>query len=125
MLKYLLDTDCCICLLAKGSGPLSGRVAGQPEGSIGISAVTLAELAVKYRGDPRRAPEVIALLRAMPLQHFDEAAAWRYGTLPFRRGSYDRLIAAHALALGVTLVTNNDCDFQGLPGLSVENWASA
>lgn len=123
MLRYLLDTDCCIYLLAGGSEPLSRRVAGQREGSVGISAVSLAELAVKYRGEPNAAPQLAALLEALPLQPFGDAAAWAYGRLPFKRGSYDRLIAAHALSLGVTLVTNNDRDFAGLPDLRIENWS--
>jgi tRNA(fMet)-specific endonuclease VapC len=123
VLKYLLDTDCCIYLLAGGSEALNRRVAAQPEGSVGISAVTLAELAVKYRGELSAAPALAELLESLPPQPFDDAAAWAYGRLPFKRGSYDRLIAGHALALGVTLVTNNDRDFTGLPDLMVENWS--
>jgi tRNA(fMet)-specific endonuclease VapC len=42
--------------------------------------------------------------------------------LPFRRASYDRLIAAHALSLDLTLITNNEGDFADVPGLRVENW---
>jgi tRNA(fMet)-specific endonuclease VapC len=42
-----------------------------------------------------------------------------------RRDAMDRLIAAHALSLGLTLVTNNETDFQDYPGLSVENWIAA
>jgi tRNA(fMet)-specific endonuclease VapC len=37
----------------------------------------------------------------------------------------DQLIAAHALRVGLTLVTNNEADFQGHPGLNVENWVAA
>jgi tRNA(fMet)-specific endonuclease VapC len=40
-----------------------------------------------------------------------------------RRDAFDRLIAAHAVAVGATLVTNNVADFQDYPGLRVENWA--
>ena len=53
---------------------------------------------------------------------FDEAAVRAYAALPFRRGSFDRLIAAHALALDLTLVTSNVRDFADIPGLLVENW---
>ena len=123
MIKYLLDTDCCIYLLVGGAGTLARRITAQPAGSIGISAVTLAELAVKYRGERREASSLVDLMETFPLQPFDEAAGWAYGTLPFKRGSHDRLIAAHALALGATLVTNNDRDFAGLEGVKVENWA--
>lgn len=85
--------------------------------------MTLAELAVRCQVGPAEAPAIARLLTVLPLQVFDESAAWAYGRLPFKRGSYDRLIAAHALALDVTLVTNNDRDFAGLPGLKMENWA--
>jgi tRNA(fMet)-specific endonuclease VapC len=123
VLKYLLDTNCCIYLLVGGAGILVRRITSQPARTIGISAVTLAELTVKYRGERRGASSLVDLLEEFPLQPFDEAAAWAYGGLPFKRGSYDRLIAGHAIALDVTLVTNNDRDFAGLPGLKVENWA--
>ena len=43
-------------------------------------------------------------------------------TLPFRRGSYDRLIAAHALSHGLIIVTDNERHFADIPGLNVENW---
>jgi tRNA(fMet)-specific endonuclease VapC len=62
--------------------------------------------------------------RALP---FGEAQAHRYGLLAAavkdrRRDALDRLIAAHALSLDLTLVTNNEADFAGYPGLRVENW---
>ena len=53
---------------------------------------------------------------------FDRHAAQCFGALPYRRGKSDRLIAAHALSLGLTLVTNNERDFADVPGLKVENW---
>lgn len=40
-----------------------------------------------------------------------------------RRNALDRLIAAHAIRLDATLVTNNESDFAGFPGLRIENWA--
>ena len=39
-----------------------------------------------------------------------------------RRDALDQLIAAHALSLGLMLVTNNEADFKDYPGLKVENW---
>ena len=56
---------------------------------------------------------------------FDAAAARVHAELPFLRGSSDRLIAAHALSLGLILVTNNERDFKDLSALKVENWAPA
>ena len=59
---------------------------------------------------------------------FTEANAERFGVLRAavrdrRRDTMDRLIAAHAVSAGVTLVTNNEADFNDSPGLTVENWA--
>jgi tRNA(fMet)-specific endonuclease VapC len=53
---------------------------------------------------------------------FDEAAAREYAKLPFKRARFDRLLAAHALSLGATIITNNEGDFADVPGLKVENW---
>jgi len=60
---------------------------------------------------------------------FDAQAAKAYG--PIRaaykdrnRDALDKLIASHAVALGVTLVTNNEADFVNYAGLRVENWVS-
>jgi virulence-associated protein VagC len=49
----------------------------------------------------------------------------RAAALDRARKALDRMIAAHALSVGLTLVTNNEADFQDYPGLGVENWASA
>lgn len=71
-------------------------------------------------------PPAIEQLRVftqeVPILDFDYKAALVYATLPFRRASYDRLIAAHALSHGLILVTNNMKHFGDVPGLKVENW---
>lgn len=54
---------------------------------------------------------------------FDKRAADIYTRLPFKRAAFDRLIAAHALSLDLTLITNNESDFTDIPGLRVDNWA--
>lgn len=63
-----------------------------------------------------------ALFSVVEVLGFDRAAAERYAILPFRRGRFDRLIAAHALALGAVLVTSNRMDFADVPELRCENW---
>ena len=60
--------------------------------------------------------------REVAVMPFDELAARQYARLPFKRGSFDRLIGAHALALGLVLVTNNEADFADIPDLQIENW---
>jgi tRNA(fMet)-specific endonuclease VapC len=66
--------------------------------------------------------EAEAFFELVTVLPFDRAAAAAYARLPFRRGSFDRLIAAHALCAGLTIVTNNERDYKDIPGLRVENW---
>jgi tRNA(fMet)-specific endonuclease VapC len=120
---FLLDSDICIYALLGQHEALRRRLSEQAEGTVAISAVTLAEVGVGYAGAIEEAEELEAFLTQVEVLPFDAAAARVYAGLPFRRGSFDRLIAAHALAAGRTLVTNNQADFADLPGLTVENWA--
>lgn len=121
-MKYMLDTNTCILLLA-GHPLVVARASVCHEGDLGVSAIVFAELALgSWRG---KSPHLLVLDRFVskfPPLPFDVLAAKSYAQLPFRRGNFDRLIAAHALALGLTLVTNNEADFAGIPGLTVENW---
>jgi len=122
-LLYCLDTNCCILLIARTSTQLIDRVEQQAEGDIVLSAIVAAEL---VRGltsaDANGANAIDALLRAFPVIPFDEAAARAFPEVPFRRAKFDRLIAAHALALNLTLVTANLRDFADVPGLATEDW---
>ena len=88
-----------------------------------ISAISYAEVAYgTYIGKPP-SPEVLeAFVAAIPLLPFDEPAAREYARLPFKRARFDRLLAAHALSIGATIITNNEIDFADVPGLAVENW---
>lgn len=87
-----------------------------------MSAVSLAEVGVGYADKVDVAQDLRAFLSKVEVLPFDQAAARVYASLPFKRGSFDRLIAAHALALDRTLVTNNEADYAHLAGLRVENW---
>jgi tRNA(fMet)-specific endonuclease VapC len=118
----LFDTNICVYVLAGTSEPLRRRLAAQEEGSLAISTITVAELSAGRRSRPHQEERLSRFLDAMRMLPFDLAAAERLADVPFRRGSYDRLIAAHALSLNLTLVTNNERDFADVPGLRVENW---
>ena len=120
--RFMLGSNICIYLLNDASPALARRVGEQDEGTLCCSAVTLAEIAVGYGKDAVEALQLTAFLAEIPSVPFEEQAARIYGGLPFRRTRFDRLIAAHALALGLTLVTNNEADFADVPGLAVENW---
>lgn len=119
---FLLDSNICIYLLNNLSPVLAARVGDQPVGSLFMSSITLAEIAVGYGKAIGDAPSLKAMIEQIPVLDFDEAAARIYGTLPFRRSRFDRLIAAHALSLDLTLITNNQADFADIPGLRTENW---
>jgi tRNA(fMet)-specific endonuclease VapC len=124
--RYLIDTNCCIYLFAGRYPALTQRIGDTAAGEIGLSAIVLAEFAIGRRdreGRPDRQLEL--LIRQMPVQPFDQRAAEVYAQLPFRRGRFDRLIAAHAVSLGLTLITNNERDFADIPDLRVENWTGA
>jgi tRNA(fMet)-specific endonuclease VapC len=123
--RFLLDSDICIYALLGRSELLRQRLGEQPEGAVAISAVTLAEVGVGYGSEIDEAEELEAFLAQVEVLPFEGSAARVYAALPFRRGSFDRLIAAHAIATGRTLVTNNEADFSDVPQLQVENWTKA
>jgi tRNA(fMet)-specific endonuclease VapC len=122
-LRYLLDTNICIYILDAARPSLRVKLEQQPRGSLATSTIVLAEI---LRGmdlaDREAMARLDALLAVVPALPFDAAAAQAYARLPFRRGRFDRLIAAHALALGLTIVTANPIDFADVPGLAVEDW---
>ena len=121
---FLLDSNICIYLLEALSIPARSRVESYYPGEVVTSAVAYAEVIQGVDpDDPKAVAASEALFAAIPVLPFDAAAAEAYRRLPFRRGSFDRLIAAHALALDLTFVTNNEDDFKGVPGLRVENWS--
>ena len=122
-MNYLLDADCCIYVGDARMPHLQARLAQQPRGSVGLSAVTLAEVLLgSEQGKPPTPQQIAAFLEQIPLVPFGNDAARAYARLPFRRARFDRLVAAHALSLGATVVTNNMPDFADVPGLRVENW---
>ena len=122
-MKYLLDANICIMMLAGGSKALARRIGGCDAGDLAVSVIVFAELALgSNQGKPPPPEALDGLIQQVVLLPFDEAAARTYATLPLRRGSFDRLIAAHALALDLTLITNNERDFNEVPGLRIENW---
>lgn len=118
---FLLDSNICIYLLKGASEPIRQRVQSHSPGELVTSAVAFAEVMVGVRTAEAvaRAEALFALVKVLP---FDDCVARAYATMPFRRARFDRLIAAHALSLGLVLVTNNGKDFADIPGLKVENW---
>lgn len=122
-MKFMLDSNIVIAVAAARDRAVAERIGQYGEGDLVISAITYAEVLLgSVSGKQPPAGGLQAFVEEIPVLPFDERAAWAYASLPFRRGSYDRLIAAHALSRDLTLVTYNDRDFRDLPGLKVENW---
>jgi len=126
---YLLDTNICIDFVDGRSDVAKQRVEREFRNGISISSITAGELLVGARNssnpvkDAQRIEQFVSVVRC---HEFDEACARSYAEIArkvgVKRKSFDRLIAAHALALGLTLVTSNGKHFADVPGLKVENW---
>jgi len=133
-MNYLLDTNICIYLIKKRPPQVIARFKKLQLEDVAISSVTLAELEYGVKKSQAKEKnqqaleEFISPLIVLP---FDKQAASYYGDLraylermgtPI--GSLDFMIAAHALSLGITLVTNNTKEFIRVSGLKIENWVS-
>lgn len=125
---FLLDTNACLDFLLLRHAGVPARVRRE-YGRLNVSMITVAELRVggKLSSDPIGDEQRLdSFLTFVDPHAFDASAALIYGDLVRRVGvkrqSFDRLIAAHALALKLTLVTGNGADFADVPGLVMENW---
>ena len=121
--RFLLDSNICIYLLAGLSNSARSRVERCVPGEVATSSIAYAEV---LRGvspaDKFAMSDVQALFGVCVVLPFETVAAEAYRLVPFQRGRFDRLIGAHALALGLTIVTNDEQDFSDIPGLAIENW---
>ena len=132
-MRYMLDTDICIYTINERSSAVLRAFRQFQSAGLGVSSVTAAELffGVARTGSQRNLDALRRLLVTLEIAPFDALAAEVFG---FMRawlasqgtpiGPYDTMIAAHAQALGVTLVSNNTREFKRVPGLKVENWAA-
>lgn len=124
-MRFLLDTNIVIAASLASDERLRRKLAERDEGDLVTSAIVFAEIAHgSVRGKPPPFERLEAFVEEVPVLPFDYRAAHAYAGLPFKRASYDRLIAAHALSLDLTLVTGKNArDFADVPGLTVENWS--
>ena len=131
-MKYLLDTNICIYIIKQNPASVVKKFATLTLGNIGISSITFAELMYGVEKSQHRNTNKLALEEfALPLEiiPFDENAAAQYGTIRSSLekrgtpiGALDFLIAAHALSIKATLITNNKKEFERVPNLKAENW---
>lgn len=130
MPRFMLDTNMCIYLMKHQPEEVAKRFAQCYIGDVVMSAVTYAELeygVVVSTNRTRERRNLAALIEDIPVAAFDAAAATAYGpvreaTRERKKDALDKLIAAHAIALDVILVTNNERDFASYPGIRLENW---
>lgn len=130
MPRFMLDTNMCIYLMKNQPEEVAMRFAQCYIGDVVMSAVTYAELEYGVAMSANRTRErrnLAALIEDIPVAAFDAAAATAYGpvreaTRERKKDALDKLIAAHAIALDVILVTNNERDFASYPGIRLENW---
>jgi tRNA(fMet)-specific endonuclease VapC len=132
-MRYLLDTNICIYIAKRRPRCVLSRLERLRPGDVGMSIVTYLELlygAWKSQQAAANLARLEELRGIIPVQPLDVDAARDYARIRTdleKRGSpigaYDLLIAAHALSLGLILVTNNVREFARIHGLRLENWA--
>ena len=126
----MLDTD-TVSFAIRGQGNVGERILASKPSALCISSLTIAEL--RFGADKRSSRRLHGLIdtiaQNIDVLPFDENAAKHYGQLASKLakrgtpiGEFDTLIAAHALALKVTLVANNTRHFARIQGPKVDNW---
>jgi tRNA(fMet)-specific endonuclease VapC len=130
--KYLLDTNICVYLIKKKPENVLKKLHSALEYGVAISAITLAELLHGVEASAWPEKNLLALnqfISIVDILPFDDEAAVEYGKIyaALRQqgtsiGVMDTLIAAHAKAEGLIVVTNNTREFERVEGLELENW---
>jgi tRNA(fMet)-specific endonuclease VapC len=130
--RYMLDTDICIYISRRRPSVVKERFDRLKPGQVIMSVITYGEL---YYGASKSNQKAEALAQLgktvldIPVEDLTSSAARAYGEIRVTLekqgrmiGNNDLWIAAHAMALDVTLATNNESEFLRVTGLSVENW---
>jgi len=133
-MKLLLDTNICIYIIKQQRASVLKHFMEFQVGDIGISSITLSELRYGVAKSTNREKNSKALdefITPLEVVSFDEQAAYVYGDIRASLekagtpiGSMDMLIAAHAVSLGLPLVTNNNRDFARIPYLTILDWTT-
>jgi tRNA(fMet)-specific endonuclease VapC len=127
----MLDTD-SVSFALRGEGKVGVRILEHRPSELCVSSITVAEL--RYGASRRNSAKLHQLIDAfisnVAVMPFDDICAAHFGEIASELaaqgapiGQFDALIAAHALTLGVTLVTNNTKHFMRVNGLNIVNWA--
>ena len=132
MITFMLDTNICIYIIKKKPEQVLRRLKNARISDIGVSSITLSELeygAAKSSRPDQNKIALVEFLAPLEILSYDDMAAQEYGKIRVSLerhgtpiGSMDMLIAAHALSLNCTLVTNNEREFSNVTSLKIENW---
>nr|VFJ65884.1 MAG: tRNA(fMet)-specific endonuclease VapC [Candidatus Kentron sp. DK] len=132
--RYLLDTNILSDLIRNPAGRIAQRIAAVGEEAVCTNIIVSAELrfGAFKKGSERLSSQIEAVLSVLDILPLEEPVDKRYARLRLALeragtpiGGNDMLIAAHAMAFDLTLVTANEREFSRIPGLDVENWLSA
>jgi tRNA(fMet)-specific endonuclease VapC len=132
--RFLLDTNICIYIRQKRPPDVLARFEKLKAGEAVLSVVTYGELrygAAKSQHRQLATDRLNDLVTFLPILPLPESAAHEYAEIRASLeskgetiGGNDLWIAAHAKALGLVLVTNNEREFKRVPGLKLQNWAA-
>lgn len=130
----LLDTNTCIYIINNRPPEVLERFRSYKAGEVGISSIAASELAysVSKSGSIKNRKALDMFLAPLQVLPFDVQCLWFYADLRaslekkgLTIGPMDTLIAAQALSIDGTLVTNNLKEFSRVPKLKLENWFEA
>lgn len=130
--RYMLDTNICIYIAKHHPPEVKTRFEQLRPGQLVMSVITYGELyygASKSTQRMKALTQLEGLVQDIPIEDLNSTVAQAYGEIRATLekqgrliGNNDLWIGAHAMALDVTLATNNECKFKRIAGLSVENW---
>ncbi len=130
-MRYLLDTNILSDMIRNPQGAVVSHIRRVGEANVCTSVIVAAELrfGAEKKGSARLSRQLEAVLGALDISPFEVPADSVYATIRARLeragrpiGGNDLLIAAQTIALGLTLVTDNEAEFARIEGLKRENW---
>lgn len=134
MIRYMLDTNTCIHLIKHRPASIQRKLFPLPVGEVAISSMVSAELWYGVAYSQKRKENEAALkdfLQYVDILDWPKEAALLYGEIRAKLrtkgtpiGAMDLLIAVHGLFLNTIFVTDNQKEFERVPGLKIENWVS-
>jgi len=130
-MRFMLDTNIISDMIRNPAGKAASAMIREGDAAVCTSIVVAGELryGCARKGSAKLLRKVEELLAEIPVMPLDMPADAKYGALRAELesagqiiGQNDLFIAAHACALGTTLVTANTGEFNRIKGLKIENW---